>query len=206
MQPDNLINHTDLKLILDFIQTTFTVFGSIAVGFAVKTYYYNKKQDNKYAAIDQVTFFREKIISISNDFMKEVRKEKGENYEFARIKLDNPDINFIITNYKNELDKQFELKKYQSTETDILNLLEELSLKIRHYQTEKHEALNSIKIPFVSTVEILANTLLYQRFIATGIPTYSTILEIYNLWKDSVDRREISERMEEFKNKINRLK
>ncbi len=189
-----------IELFLNIIQTVAAVVASISVLFAFLAYRNSKIKDSRAAAIDQVSFFRKDIIPLHDNFINSVRETEDKNYIFSRIRLDRPTIENMIEDFKEDSKKQVELLKkenYLSKQTSILNMLEELALKIKHYETKKHPALNSIKTPFVMLVEISAVTLIYQREIVTGLPTYSTILEIYNEWKDLVDRRNPEERQKE---------
>lgn len=194
-----------LKLILEIIQTIAAVAGSIAVVFAALTYFNNKKKDDRAAAIDQVSFFRKEIIISNEEYVSLVRDNKGDNYNFTRVKLDSPTIEYTRKNFMKESIEQVELMKdakYRTKSTLILNMLEELSLKIKHHNTYNHEALNSIKTPFVELVETYAIVLLSQREMFTGLPTYSTILEIYDKWKNIVDRRNPQDRQQEVLKRI----
>jgi hypothetical protein len=190
---------------LDTLQKIFSIFGSLSLIIALTSYFYKKNQDKTMAVLDQISFFRKEIIIANDEFINFVRDKKGKEYTFARVRLDEPTIEYTRNNYIKESQIQVDLVKELNTlpkQSLILNMLEEMSIKILHQKTTDHHALNSIKAPFIELIEINAIVLLMQRNIFTGIPTYSSILEIYSKWKDLVDRRSPQEREKEIMIKI----
>ena len=171
---------------------------------AVFTYFYKKKQDNTLAAIDQITFFREKII-VEWDKTSKIIKEIDPNYWFSHIKLDDYSIESIreskSKNYYNQLSIFFNdskidpaigcngIKDVFNKQISLLNMLEEFSLRVKHFGTEKHLALNSIHNAFVQIVEQNAVAILFQReIISNSNLIYSNLLELYSMWKDDFSK------------------
>ncbi len=178
------------------------IVGSFSVVVAVLTYYNDSRRNKVNYVIDQVSFFRKEIIFENNEFVKFIREIKGKRYEFHKIKLNEISVEYARNNFQKECQSQFEMSQIDGCfpkQTFILNMLEELALKIKYTNTINHLALNSIKTPFVELVEIHAVTLLSHREILSGLPTYNTVLEIYSIWRDSVDRRTPEQRRGDLK-------
>jgi hypothetical protein len=190
---------------LDTLQKIFNIFGSLSFIIALASYFYKKNQDKTMVVLDQISFFRKEIIIANDEFINFIRDKKGKKYSFSRVQLNEPTIEYTRNNFMKESQIQVDLVKELNTlpkQSLILNMLEELSIKILHQKTTDHHALDSIKAPFIELVEIHAIVLLMQREIFTGRPAYSSILEIYSKWIDSVDRRSPQEREKEIMIKI----
>ena len=186
---------------LSDVQILFSILGSASIGIALITYFDKKSQDITSSAIEVMSFFRKEVLLLNNDFMKDARNKMGQNYEFQRIKLDEPNINLVRAEFPDEIKSQLELRKDPDLfieQTLILNILEEVALKIKLLNILNHPALKSIKSPFVELVEVHATVLLEQREILTGLPTYESVIFIYQIWKDEVDRRLPKERLTDF--------
>lgn len=185
---------------LNLIDTISNVVVALSASVAVITYFYNKEKDRVLAVVDQVSFFREKVLAEGDKFMRFVRATDKE-YIFSRIKLDEPVIEVIKEKYQKEVVAQLELiKKYGeeffTLQVNCLNLAEELALRIIYSKTSKHKAFNSIKPTFIQLVEMSALLLMQERNIITGNDIYSATLELYLEWKDEVDRSSPEERTE----------
>jgi len=194
-----------LKPSLEFIESMFSIVGSLSVAVALAAYLNKKHQDVTAAAIDQISFFRKEIIFANEEFVNFVREKKGKDFVFYRVGLDEPSIDYTRKKFGRESLMQADLIKELDTllkQTAILNMLEELSLRVLHLKTINHPALSSIMAPFVELVEIHAVILLFHREISTGTPTYSSIIKIYLEWKDKVDRRYPEERLKEVRARL----
>lgn len=183
---------------LDLINTISNVVVAVSASVALFTYFYNRRKDNVLAVVDQVSFFREKVLAEVDKYIKFVRA-KDPDYIFSRISLDSPDIKVIREKHKIEVAEQIDLIKTYgdelfSLQVSSLNLAEELSLRIIYSKTINHKAFNSIKPVFVQLVEMSALILMQERDVITGNEVYSAILELYNKWKDNVDRSSPEER------------
>ena len=71
---------------LDVVEKLFSIIGSFSLLIAIFTYFSKKKQDETLAAIDQVLFFREKVI-LEWDKVSKWIKSKQPKYSFSRIIL-----------------------------------------------------------------------------------------------------------------------
>lgn len=184
---------------LTTIENIFSILGSLTILVALVTYYYQKNRDINGAVINQISFFRKEVLPLNNEFIKKVRLNIP-NHIFSRVQLHEPTIKFTKNKYPLESSGQIDLiNKWRTVpeQTDVLNALTELALKIKYLGAIDHSALNSIKAPFVELVEMNAVVLLMQREVYTGGDTYGAILELYEKWKDQVDRRPLDERMAE---------
>lgn len=196
------LGFTDLEEIR--IYAEIVTAGSLFI--ALLTYFYQRKKDKNLAAIDQISFFRKEIIPQCDLFLSFVRdKKSNQSYEFKKVRLDEPILEFAVKKYNSAVREQNDIYKEFKTwsmQTTLLNMLEELSLKIKLFKTNNHEALNSIRAPFVEMIEINAVVLLMQREIITGNQTYSAVINLYLEWKDVVDRRHPKERDKKFMEKM----
>ena len=189
----------NIETILNTIQIFASVAASVSVAFAVISYFDAKNQENKTAAIHQISFFRREIIPANDEYISLVKKKKGVKYTFSRVGLDTPTIDYVKEHYDGEVKKQVELHKEMNLhqkQTLILNMMEELSLKMDHFRTTNSVDTDSIKLAFVELVELHAVALLLERELLASNTTYSSILETYQSWKDIVDRRDSHERQE----------
>lgn len=169
--------------------------GSVLV--AILEYHRRGKQDKNLATIDQISFFREKIIPKWNEIIKLIGN-KDKKFWFSRIRLDSLDINEVKKGqdlkFNNQSSIFFDSSKNEpadwvdSSVLDelifLLNMLEEFALKVTHLETQDHPALTSVHFAFVELVERNAAALLYVRNVVVGNPIYSATLSIYNSWKD----------------------
>ncbi|MDP2704808.1 MAG: hypothetical protein U1D31_00400 [Patescibacteria group bacterium] len=185
---------------LDTLQKISSIVGSLSLGVALVTYFYKKRQDELSATIDQIVFFREKIIPYSNEVKKAIMKAYPD-FVFSKIDLINPDINYLRDKYSENFKRQQSIlidvsKKYPDVyfEIDILNqqvfllnMLEELALKVIHLQTKESSALKSIHYAFVEMVEYNALALLFMRDIQSGNSMYAEVLDLYKTWKKEVE-------------------
>ncbi|MEI7688566.1 MAG: hypothetical protein WCI91_00045 [Candidatus Nomurabacteria bacterium] len=190
---------------LEIISKIASIIASGSIIIAIISYWENKNRNKVLTVVDQVSFFREKIIPECDKLVKLVRDIEA-NYIFSKIRLDSLKIEDIKDKFKDEIKKQVELlKKYKTnyTQVTILNLLEEISLKIKYTKTINHKALNSIKPIFVMFVEINAVVLMQERELITGNQIFSATLELYNKWKDEVDLSTPEERIKKISKYFN---
>lgn len=191
------------KFDLDILQKIFGIVGSLSLGIALTTYFYKKTQDKNIAAIEQIAFFRKEIIS-EWEFVANKIKSKNKKYMFSRIEFNEPiiksmrekySINFqdqtaIFLNNLNDLKIDSEIwdSGILDSQIKLFNMLEEFSLRVYHFKTDQHQALNSVRSAFVEIIEKNATALIFVRYIIAGNPIYSTTLSLYNSWKESVNR------------------
>lgn len=190
------LNLIENNLAIQLLQLYISVIAASSIGFAMLKYTYQIEEDRKAAAIEQISFFREEIISKHEEFCNKIEIEY--NLSRQKIRLDDSDIEELFEKYPDIVSEHFAfvfIQDIHDLQVHTLNLLEEFSLKVKHYKTKEHEALTSLPIPFVEIVETHAVALLHMRHVGSGMPTYGSILELYSFWKDLVDRREISERI-----------
>lgn len=62
-------------------------------------------------------------------------------------------------------------------------MLEEFSLRVKHFDTQDHPALESVHYTFIETVEKNAVALAFERDLITDSPNYSNVLYLYMAWK-----------------------
>lgn len=182
------------------MQSLFSIVGSFSIGLAVLTYFYKKKQDKLLATIDQISFFRKEIIP-EWDLLQKRIINAHKDFIVSQISLETPTLEYAKKskpeNFKRQLSVFFNPEKqYPDVAIDplldghifLLNILEEFSLRVLHLGTSDDRALNSVHRAFVEIVEKNAVALTFMREIRGRGPLYSGILELYNLWKNKVQK------------------
>lgn len=185
---------------LDIINTISGVITAGSLSVALASYFYNKNRNKVLMVVDQVSFFREKIIPESDKLVLVAREQNPEYVFTNQIKILVFQSKDIREKYVDEIKNQFELIKNQKATVQqiiILNLLEELSLKIIYTKTFNHKALNSIVPAFIQLVENNVIILISQREVITGNNIYSGTVELYKKWVDRVERKSPEERLKE---------
>lgn len=190
---------------LEAAQKVASIIGSLSIFIAVATYFNSKERDKKALVTEQISFFRKEVILEEDKFVKFVRDDRGENYVFSRVRLDEPTIEFANKNYRRESKEQIKLIRELKTlpkQTILINALEEFAIRVLYGGTANHEALNALKSPYIELVEINAVVLLQQREFFNGKQSYLNTLELYDLWKKHIDRRTPEARFKEFNDKF----
>lgn len=195
---------------LDTLAKIFTILGDLSIGVALLAYLYKKRQDRTLAAIDQISFFRENIIPEMIGVQKTILG-KDPSFWFSRINLsENKSIEDVKKNFSINFEKQLSIFFNITEEADgcvrnnidpvldeqikLLNMLEELSLRVSHFGTESHPALSSIHAPFVELVEMNAVALIFMRDIRGS--QYKTVLSLYDYWRARVEGVNVLQNLE----------
>jgi hypothetical protein len=186
---------------LDVLQKTTNIMSSLSIFIALAAYFYSRKKDKNTLVIEQISFFRKEALLKGDEFTQFVRVTKGKDYNFSRVRLDEPTIDFVKKNHQEESQEQINIIKLPDTlpkQVQLLNILEEFALRVLYGETAKYNALNALKSPYIELVELNAIVLLQQREFISGKQTYLNVLKLYDLWKNDIDRRTPEERLEEF--------
>lgn len=190
-----LIFKLEPRLTLEILQ-----FSSILI--ALTTFVYTRKKDEKSEVANQIAFFRKEVIPLEDDFLLAQR-----NLGIDRLKLSfkteiftevvtSEEILSVAKRQYQDSDKVFSgSKKMYEKHINVLNLLEEFSLRVKHYQTQDHAALNSLYTVFVDSTEHHTTILFFVREIDQGSKAYSHILWLYFLWKERVDTSNAKQRI-----------
>jgi len=199
-----LLNYTIIyEIDLDILSKIFSIIGTSTIGLALATYFYKKRQDQLLATIDQITFFREKIIPEQSSVSRSI-KAKFPNFVFSRIDLTDTSIDSLRKKYEYNFERQlsafFDHKsKYPDIEIHdildkqvlLLNMLEEFSLRVIHLKTINNPALESLHNAFIEIIEHNAVALVFMRDIKTQNPIYSNVLRLYNAWSGKNKKPEL---------------
>lgn len=188
---------------LDIGADIATILGVISVFCAILGYLGQKRRDKLLAIVDQVSFFREKILEEAAKMHKHI-EDQIKDYVYTRISLKEHDsVEKLEENYNDKIETQLELVERYTTLTmqiNILNMLEEFSLRLIYSKTYKHPAFDSVKPAFVELVERLALVLVMQKQIITGNKIFSKTLILYRKWVKDVDGLTTEERVRKFQN------
>lgn len=187
---------------LDVLQKIFSIVGSFSLGVALLTYFNKKKQDEVLASIDQITFFREKIIP-EWDAVKKVINNKDPEFQFSRIKFDQSNIENIKEKFSANFDRQLSIffnasilnqnkwidNSILDRQVFLLNMIEEFALKVSHLKTSRSQALKAVHGAFVEIIEQNAVALIFMRdVVVSSSVIYSATLELYFSWKDEEEK------------------
>lgn len=187
-----------LKFDVDKVQKIYSIFGSLSI-VALAAYIYKIRQDKISIASEQISFFREEIISTWTNFSNQIIK-KNSKYPFSQIILGKDDEININTvkdnkNYSKNFESQIRLF-YNPDSTPIidnsildghinlLNKVEQFANTILSYNLEDHSVLNPVKITFVEIISKNIVALLFIRDMIYSEPSYYvSTLNLYSLWK-----------------------
>ncbi len=179
-----------------YIAQIITAIGVVGILYTAAAYKYQIKRDNDTSAIAQIEFFREKIIPKTNDLIDIIQKINP-LYSFPRpnCSLKEFTITFWWKNFPDISKIQADISKNNKVyevQIDLLNILEDFSLKVLYIGTVKHEALKSIQGLFIKNVEQNLSSI-FAMELSTGA-IYPGTRKLYEYWKNLVDRRSRSER------------
>lgn len=169
-------------------------FTGIVLG--LRKYEYEKKKDRKESLVQIVRFYQKEVLPAQQSFIDRIEKEK---FKSTRIKLDKLDIDWVVEMYPVESKEQMKITKkddlYTVQTVNILNNLEEFSMRIINAESVREDFLTPLRATFIQIVESNAIALMRHKLVDTGEDTYSKTLEIYYEWKDLVDNKTIEQRM-----------
>ena len=194
---------------LDTLQKLFSILGSLSLGVALAAYFYKKNQDKDIAAIEQISFFRREIIP-EWDKVSKILRSKNSSYIFSRIRLKEFSIEFMREHYPKNFKDQLNIffndpgdsskdlwdANILDPQVVLFNMLEEFALRVLHFKTNNHQALNSVRNAFIEIIEKNAVALIFVRDIVTGNPIYSATLQLYLSWNQNLSRTYALERLE----------
>ena len=170
----------------------FALVTSLSVLFAVFTYSQERKRAQALIVTDQVTWYREKIIEANYQFVEEVIKSGIPKKFFVRIEnIEDFSLGWLLTNRENPTKAQIKLhggvvKNNITLLIDLLNLLEDFSLRVFLHCTTTLPGLDPIKSTFVELVETYALTI--TTFSDRNPMSYQQTIQLYKLWKSDINR------------------
>jgi len=189
-------NYESINLLISILELIII---SVSIWIALSTYRRSKKKDSDSTAIDILSFFRSEIITESDKFRKHLRHEKGADYIIESLRLYDLDLKNLTEEQKKAIKRQMEIfhEDRALIAFYVLNSLEELSLKITYFKLQDSEILFSIRAPFVEIFETKGFYFLLARKFDEDNKSYSKTLELYNLWKNNIDRRTVKDLQKE---------
>lgn len=188
---------------IDFLSKQAEIFTVLGLVLALGTYLYQTKRDNSISAVDQVSLFREKVIPEYDILVKKLkqldagyifhRPAQPFNFDFALPNLEYEQvlISQEALSRKDKVEIGFEIAR-----VNLINTVEDFSLRVIYTETFYHEALVSVKNTFVLLVE--ENLFGYWRYEMEQGSQYSGTKKLYKKWSSSADRRGLNERLELF--------
>ena len=199
------LNALRLGLILDLLAKIAVIASVVLIYVAYKELKHREKHQFNETVADQVKLFRIEVIPLYMKFYKRVNEIEinliSNSIEFHQgtglkeLVLGNSD----KSNIQNQVRENGQLFEEH---TDLLNLLEDLSLRIVLSNTIHREELLPIRKIFVQIVEVSAYMIFFHREIFTDKSVYNNLLKIYFEWKDKVDRETQDVKSEKFMKSI----
>jgi len=195
---------------LDVLQKIAGISAMLFGSFAVWQYFQKQKNDTLLATLDQVSFFRKEIIRSDEDYMDFVKQNEGfKDYTPVRIPLKHSfSLEDLIRVYPKEVKmhiKLFLLGNGQLKQLEILNLLEDFSLRVIHLGTMEHVALKCIMPRFVNMVEENTFILLFIREYSRDDHLFGATIKLYSFWESLIFKVSPEERDKKMSSIIDRL-
>ena len=167
---------------------------AVAAVAGILTFLSERDKSKTLAAIDLISYMREKLIPLFVAVECEAEKNHPKSFKFQEIKFEDLSVESIRRNHSAIFLAQTEIFWKSSPEcrsriVELLNLLEEFSLRVIYLEATRHKALNSAIPAFVNIVERHAVGMLYFTQIE-GNGQYEGVPEVYENWKkaDAVKR------------------
>ncbi len=181
---------------LNSLQSIFSILSSFSILLAVVIYFENKNKNKTALVCEQISFFRKEVLQNFNNFIEDLKKMNGDkNVQLQRIKINEP-----LEKFQSEFNSQLNLLQRFDTRTkqiNLLNALEEFSIRTVNWEITKEKSLNILKDAFIEIVEINAILIILNRKLFPNL--YINTLNLYNLWKNDFDSRSIEEKINELK-------
>lgn len=187
---DIIINLNNTISWLDLAEKTATIVAATGIVFAYLGYRNQIKKDERLDVVDQISFFRDKILDKEIMMTQKIR-ETEKDYVNIKVPYIGNNNDEIVKNSPQNSKKQvmvFERHNTFISILEILNMLEEFSLRIKYSGTVEHPAFTGIKSSFLDLVEGHMIVILMERDIY-GKNVYSSTLELYNFWINDVKER-----------------
>jgi hypothetical protein len=190
------IGKIDLYQVLQYLGLIAEIVGGFSIAFAAATYFREKSKDESGAVADQIRMFRVDVLGAGRALIEKLTKyhlEHGEKPQpIPRVSLiEEFTIEWLLKNRRAQyLAQNNELMRLHDNgpATDILNALEELSVRIQLHRTIAKDDLICIKKSFVEMVEQLVTTMIA---VSNGdAKMYLALKEVYFSWykDEDVDR------------------
>ena len=198
---------SEYKEKLEIVNVITQVVVATSALLAFVNYFESKTERKIKEAINQVSFFREHIITLQTKITKLVKKEKGNDFNF--IKMESIDTLNIESSFlklkRDDFDKMSSVSNIEEvylTQLELLNKLEEFALNVRLYELTNHKALECIHSAFIEIIELNIYLVAVQRTIGTSASLFSDQLSLYCNWEKFINRQSPEMRLEKLKSNI----
>lgn len=200
-----------LEYNLNTLQGIFGIISSSSIGVALYTYSQKIKQDKLFASTEQISFFRKEIIPASDNFLKMLMKDAHLNsYQPSNLRLSHPTLVYVKNHYFDESRKQMDFlvliekdRDLNSALIQLLNAMEEFSLRIIYSETINHDSLKSLKETFINLAEQNAMKIILMHEISSNKNYYNGILDLYGHWEPEFNRTPPMERLQKILDEFN---
>ncbi|MFT5849987.1 MAG: hypothetical protein ACI9H6_000816 [Patiriisocius sp.] len=144
-------------------------------------YSYEKNKDRKTEILDLISFFRKELLPKSFALN---HKLEGQDVTNLFMKMDVDDIDLAYEKYPVEFLAQTRLLAPDDMTDeiiDIVNVIEEFSVRVLTLEAEKEDSIAILKSSFVQLTEAVSTYILRERH-STNSLLFINTLELYNLW------------------------
>lgn len=151
---------------------------------ALAKYSYEKRRDLRLSSIETVSFFREKLMGKSNEYIKKLGVHSHQEYA---VPLHTNDISILVKDFSKQIHNQMtvfgnEPSDMRELKYEILNLAEEFALKVKYNNLMINEILLPLHKPYVDMIESHSCAILFVRDLQYGMKAYSNAEELYINW------------------------
>ncbi|HEY1041612.1 MAG TPA: hypothetical protein VGE63_02720 [Candidatus Paceibacterota bacterium] len=187
--------------LLDVLEKIATIVAAVSFFTAVLQFQYLQKKDKQDSIFKILSFFRENVLSEYNKLVKEV-PVKFPDYKFKLIRFKRREsLDEIFAREWENAKAQSQLleREINTFQLNLLNVLEEFSLRVIELKLEENNIISCLKYAFVRAVEENTISLLVQRIIITDDEKlYNGILTLYEMWRDQTNM-DIESRIDKLK-------
>lgn len=186
---------------LDSVSQSVTILTALTVIFGIFKYYDDKNNSLVLTVIDQLSFFRNDVLTKYVKAQKSIISYMGANYKPGTNRvgvIDKFDYAWAYPKFKKEFIEQAKYSKNELANeeiTDTLNALEQFSWSIILNKNIEHSSLAVMHDTFCEIVEIFAHQILFLRLDKPKL--FDGIRQIYAIWASRCDRRSEDQKIEE---------
>jgi hypothetical protein len=164
---------------------------------AAAAYVYQRTQDKKKAALEEVKYYLDEIIPLIDSIGKLVKFKFGTTYVKSRIeKIEFFEYDWLYANYAEQVREQMTFNGANPDISEqapaVFNKMEYFALHIFQNNNKSHPALVILQESFVQFVEEYATVIMALLFSRDGM--YPNVRRLYGEWYQDVDRKTMEER------------
>lgn len=186
----------------DAVQATATAIGLLAIIIAYMQFKEGVERDRILSVIDQLRFFREKVLGIEKQMFSE---KNAPNIPMVGT-LEDFSYEWAYSRHKDIVLKQEKFISEHNLEqslTEMFNALEEFSWNVYLHKTHEHQVLSVVRDSFIQLTESFAAHILIKRL---NMPNqYAGIEDLYRKWEPTFIRETKEQKLERVNKRVSEL-